>query len=145
MIQIIFTVKNWFEYKMLKSTFLVLSLLSSALAIRGPVKQRQRFEPKVTKDSAFPEELHDQVLDHFDATNPGQWNQRFWANWENYDGDGLAFLHIGGEAPASPGWLQYGAWYEWAQMHGAAMFVLEHRYMMTLLAHMLRSDIQILW
>lgn len=113
---------------MLKSTFLVLSLLSSALAIRGPVKQRQRFEPKVTKDSAFPEELHDQVLDHFDATNPGQWNQRFWANWENYDGDGLAFLHIGGEAPASPGWLQYGAWYEWAQMHGAAMFVLEHRY-----------------
>ena len=56
-----------------------------------------------------------------------QWNQRFWANWDNYNGNGLAFLFIGGEAEASPGWLNYGAWYEWAQMHGAAMFVLEHR------------------
>ena len=46
----------------------------------------------------------------------------------SYRGSGLAFLFIGGEAEASPGWLQYGQWYKWAQQHGAAMFVLEHRY-----------------
>ena len=56
-----------------------------------------------------------------------QWNQRYWANFDNYDNDGLAFLFIGGESEASPGWLNYGKWYDWAQMHGAALFVLEHR------------------
>ena len=57
-----------------------------------------------------------------------QWDQRFWASYDNYDGNGLAFLFIGGESEASPGWLNYGMWYEWAKLHGAAMFVLEHRY-----------------
>ena len=57
-----------------------------------------------------------------------QWDQRFWANYDNYAGEGLAFLFIGGESEASPGWLNYGMWYEWAKLHGAAMFVLEHRY-----------------
>ena len=56
------------------------------------------------------------------------WNQRYWESFDNYDNDGLAFLYIGGEGEASPGWLTYGMWYEWAQLHGAAMFVLEHRW-----------------
>ena len=56
------------------------------------------------------------------------WNQRYWESFDNYDNDGLAFLYIGGEGEASPGWLTYGMWYEWAQQHGAAMFVLEHRW-----------------
>ena len=34
---------------------------------------------------------------------------------------------IGGEAEASWGWLKYGQWFKWAQQHGAAMFLLEHR------------------
>ena len=64
--------------------------------------------------------------------NCRQWNQRYWANFDNYAGDGLAFLFIGGEGEASPGWLNYGMWYEWAQQHGAAMFVLEHRFYKTM-------------
>ena len=42
-----------------------------------------------------------------------QWNQRYWANFDNYAGEGLAFLFIGGEGEASPGWLNYGMWYEY--------------------------------
>ena len=34
---------------------------------------------------------------------------------------------IGGEAEASWGWLKFGQWFKWAQQHGAAMFLLEHR------------------
>ena len=64
---------------------------------------------------------------HFTLVDLRQWNQRYWANFDNYDNNGLAFLFIGGESEASPGWLNYGKWYDWAQMHGAALFVLEHR------------------
>merc|ERR1711936_866485 len=35
---------------------------------------------------------------------------------------------IGGEGEASPGWLNYGQWYKWAEENNAAMFLLEHRY-----------------
>ena len=79
-----------------------------------------------------------------------QWDQRFWASYDNYDGNGLAFLFIGGESEASPGWLNYGMWYEWAKMHGAAMFVLEHRYNILLYQHFLMDNHfsfygQVLW
>jgi len=69
-----------------------------------------------------------QALDHFDPLETRTWEQRFWENWENYVPGGPVFLHIGGEAEASPGWLSYGAWYGWAQEHGAAMMLLEHRF-----------------
>ena len=67
-------------------------------------------------------------LRHCDSDITRVWNQRYWESFDNYDNDGLAFLYIGGEGEASPGWLTYGMWYEWAQLHGAAMFVLEHRW-----------------
>ena len=68
------------------------------------------------------------VIIHSDYEIIRVWNQRYWESFDNYDNDGLAFLYIGGEGEASPGWLTYGMWYEWAQQHGAAMFVLEHRW-----------------
>ena len=68
------------------------------------------------------------VIIHSDYEIIRVWNQRYWESFDNYDNDGLAFLYIGGEGEASPGWLTYGMWYEWAQQHGAAMFVLEHRF-----------------
>jgi len=114
-------------HKALCKIFVIFCLFHATKALRGPVRQWQKLSsPPETK--AYPEQLHSQILDHFDATNPGQWDQRFWASYDNYDGNGLAFLFIGGESEASPGWLNYGMWYEWAKLHGAAMFVLEHRF-----------------
>merc|ERR1719210_2841834 len=111
-------------------TFVALTLFSFSEAFRGTVKLGHKISqpPTPLRSDEYPEQFHDQILDHFDATNPGQWNQRYWANFDNYDNDGLAFLFIGGESEASPGWLNYGKWYDWAQMHGAALFVLEHRF-----------------
>jgi len=68
------------------------------------------------------------VLDHFNAIDGRTWDQRFWENMEHYAVGGPAFIMIGGEAEASPGWLNYGQWYKWAEENGAAMFLLEHRY-----------------
>ena len=56
------------------------------------------------------------------------WDQRYWASFDNYNNVSLAFLMIEGEYEARSSWLEYGMWYEWAQQHGAAMFVLEHRF-----------------
>jgi len=111
-------------------TFVALTFFSFSEAFRGTVKLGHKISqpPTPLRSDDYPEQFHDQILDHFDATNPGQWNQRYWANFDNYDNDGLAFLFIGGESEASPGWLNYGKWYDWAQMHGAALFVLEHRF-----------------
>jgi len=108
----------------------LLTVLGLGHGLRGLHRQKLRLEQSLFKEKTldYPEMWHSQILDHFDATNPEQWNQRYWANFDNYAGEGLAFLFIGGEAEASPGWLNYGMWYEWAQQHGAAMFVLEHRF-----------------
>ena len=66
-----------------------------------------------------------QVLDHFTATDGRSWNQRYWENLEFYQvvsyerflcktepkqEGGPAFIMIGGEAEASPGWLKFGQW-----------------------------------
>jgi len=69
-----------------------------------------------------------QTLDHFNPIDGRTWEQRWWENWDLYRPGGPMFIMIGGEAEASPGWLNYGAWYGWAAEHGAAMFLLEHRY-----------------
>merc|ERR1712227_135411 len=110
--------------------FGLLTVLGLGHGLRGLHRQKLRLEQSLFKEktSDYPEMWHSQILDHFDATNPEQWNQRYWANFDTYAGEGLAFLFIGGEGEASPGWLNYGMWYEWAQQHGAAMFVLEHRF-----------------
>ena len=56
------------------------------------------------------------------------WDQRYWASFDNYNNLSLAFLMLEGEYEASSYMLEYGMWYEWAKQHGAAMFVLEHRF-----------------
>ena len=47
---------------------------------------------------------------------------------DNYVEGGPAFIMIGGEAEASPGWLNNGDWTTWAKENGAGMCLLEHRY-----------------
>ena len=103
-------------------------LIVSACSGQRSLKRWQSLSQPATRGEAFPEQWLEQIRDHFDATNTARWPQRYWENLDVYRGEGLAFLHIGGEAEASPGWLEYGAWYKWAQENGAAMFVLEHRY-----------------
>ena len=105
-----------------------LLIVSTCSGQRRNLKRWQSLSQPASRGEAFPEQWLDQIRDHFDATNTARWPQRYWENLEEYRGEGLAFLHIGGEAEASPGWLNYGAWYKWAQENGAAMFVLEHRF-----------------
>ena len=112
---------------MLKATVTFLLTVSACSGLRS-LKRWQSLSQPASRGEAFPEQWHDQIRDHFDATNTARWSQRYWENLEVYRGEGLAFLHIGGEAEANPRWLDYGAWYKWAQENGAAMFVLEHRY-----------------
>merc|ERR1719510_1850063 len=113
---------------MLKLALTFLLIVSACSGQRRSLKRWQSLNRPASRGEAFPEQWLDQIRDHFDATNTARWPQRYWENLEEYRGEGLAFLHIGGEAEASPGWLNYGAWYQWAQENGAAMFVLEHRY-----------------
>merc|ERR1719219_1989911 len=113
---------------MLKLALTFLLIVSACSGQRRSLKQWQSMSRPVSRGEAFPEQWLDQILDHFDATNTKRWPQRYWENLGVYSGSGVGFLHIGGEAEASPGWLNYGAWYQWAQENGAAMFVLEHRY-----------------
>ena len=112
--------------KLVVTVFLL--IVSTCSGQRRNLKRWQSLSQPASRGEAFPEQWLDQIRDHFDATNTARWPQRYWENLEEYRGEGLAFLHIGGEAEASPGWLNYGAWYKWAQENGAAMFVLEHRF-----------------
>merc|ERR1711970_646493 len=109
----------------MRALLLLGALLAPALALRGLIKHRPA-QPRGVADP--PETWFDQVLDHFDATDGRSWNQRYWENLEFYQEGGPAFIMIGGEGEASPGWLHYGQWYKWAEEVGAAMFLLEHRY-----------------
>merc|ERR1711971_750096 len=112
------------EIKM-RALLLLGALLAPALALRGLIQHR----PAQPRGVADPEEMwFDQVLDHFTATDGRSWNQRYWENLEFYKEGGPAFIMIGGEAEASPGWLKFGQWYKWAEQHGAAFFQLEHRF-----------------
>ena len=49
-------------------------------------------------------------------------------SFEYYEDGGPIFLQIGGEGEASPSWLSYGAWIDWAKEQKAALFILEHRF-----------------
>merc|ERR1719242_2978591 len=113
---------------MLRGTVTVLLLLLSSCSAYRRLQQWQSLAQPDSRGQDFPEQFLDQLLDHFDATNTKRWPQRYWENLNVYAGEGLAFLHIGGEAEANPRWLDYGAWYKWAQENGAALFVLEHRF-----------------
>ena len=61
---------------MLRAAAVLLLALSSLAALvsglRGSVRQRQRLDSLLTRDRGgdFPVLQHQQILDHFDATNP---------------------------------------------------------------------------
>merc|ERR1711936_1238285 len=113
--------------KMFKYLTLLLLVCGHSQAFRGHLKYLPPPPPE-QKHAAPPEQYFEQVLDHFTATDGRTWSQRFWVNMDNYVEGGPAFIMIGGEAEASPGWLNYGAWTTWAKENGAGMFLLEHRY-----------------
>merc|ERR1719153_134249 len=112
---------------MFKYLILLLLVCGHSQAFRGHLKYLPP-PPFEQKHAAPPEQYFEQVLDHFTATDGRTWSQRFWVNMDNYVEGGPAFIMIGGEAEASPGWLNYGAWTTWAKENGAGMFLLEHRY-----------------
>ncbi|KAK3907643.1 Putative serine protease K12H4.7 [Frankliniella fusca] len=105
---------------------------------RQPLKytryDRQRRPPPPVRHNGL---LHvvktgffDQLLDHFDISNPATWQQRYFANDALYEKDGPVFLFIEGESEASSAWLQPGGsyMYQLAKMFKARMYVLEHRF-----------------
>merc|ERR1719295_1997842 len=110
---------------MLKFIALFVLVTVQTEAFRGLLRHSP---PSPSKANAPEEQYFDQVLDHFNAIDGRTWPQRFWESWENYVEGGPAFIMIGGEAEASPGWIGYGQWSKWAKENGAAMFLLEHRY-----------------
>jgi len=110
---------------MLKFIALFVLITVQTEAFRGLLRHPP---PSPSKANAPEEQYFDQVLDHFNAIDGRTWPQRFWESWENYVEGGPAFIMIGGEAEASPGWIGYGQWSKWAKENGAAMFLLEHRY-----------------
>merc|ERR1719500_2470248 len=111
---------------MLAHSVLLVLALAQGQALRSHLRHGP--PPPPSKTSAPAEQYFEQVLDHFNAIDGRTWGQRFWENMEHYAPGGPAFIMIGGEAEASPGWLNYGQWYKWAEENGAAMFLLEHRY-----------------
>merc|ERR1719370_1886660 len=112
---------------MLRHCALLLLAVAQGQAIRGHLRHLPP-PPPSNKESAPMEQWFDQKLNHFDALEEATWKQRFWENMEHYKIGGPAFIMIGGEGEASPGWLNYGQWYKWAEENNAAMFLLEHRY-----------------
>merc|ERR1719285_1101376 len=113
---------------------LLLLLPPPSFSLRGLIKQRLEhhralMNSTVTAAGAGLEAFwFSQKLDHYDPSNQRTWNQRYWENLENYLEGGPAFIMIGGEYEASPGYMRWGQWYKWAQEQGAAMFQLEHRF-----------------
>lgn len=69
-----------------------------------------------------------QKLDHFNGADSRVWKQRYFVNEAFSKPDGPVFLMIGGEGPANPAWMEYGAWLTYAESLGALCFMLEHRF-----------------
>jgi len=106
----------------------LLAILSLASSTFLGLRHRLPPPPPSTNTVDAPEQWFTQTLDHFHPTDGRNWQQRYWSNLEHYKEGGPIFLHIGGEAEANPKWLTYGLWSTLAEQHGAAMFLLEHRY-----------------
>nr|CAG4716794.1 unnamed protein product [Naegleria fowleri] len=72
-----------------------------------------------------------QTLDHFDPQNTETFQQRFWVNetmW-NRANNGPVFIIIGGEGPASAGYVNgHFITNEYAKRYGALIAALEHRF-----------------
>ena len=72
-----------------------------------------------------------QKLDHYDPTNAETFEQRFWVNetmW-NKAANGPVFIIIGGEGPASQGYINgHFIANQYATRYGALVAALEHRF-----------------
>merc|ERR1711892_1185849 len=90
---------------MLKHLALALLAVVQAQAFRGHLRHQP---PPPSRDNAPAEQYFDQVLDHYNAIDGRTWPQRFWEKLDHYVEGGPAFIFIGGEGEASPGWLNYG-------------------------------------
>ena len=71
-----------------------------------------------------------QKLNHFDSTDTRTWIQRYFVNDEYWDrSDGPVFLMLGGEAKASPTWLETNSEIMInAAKYKALVVLIEHRY-----------------
>lgn len=71
-----------------------------------------------------------QNFDHFNASDPRFFYQKFFKNSQFYRPGGANFLFIGGEAPADKMWISAPNMpiMKWAEQYGANVYMLEHRY-----------------
>lgn len=69
-----------------------------------------------------------QKLDHFDETNTGTWQMRYYDNNQYYAPGGPIFIYLGGEWEISPGWVMGGHMFDMAKEMSGYMFYTEHRY-----------------
>ncbi|CAD6187977.1 unnamed protein product [Caenorhabditis auriculariae] len=96
---------------------------------RGGMKKMPIRDPSVQIDAAVAGTFQ-QKLDHFDASNIGTFDQRYWYNNQWYKDGGPAFLMLGGEGPEDPYWVSTSSleWTTIAQQQGAWVFDIEHRF-----------------
>lgn len=95
--------------------------------LRHREKQLERLRSKAVGPFP-PDQWYNQTLDHFDVLNSGYWQQRFWTNESFWDGTGPVFFYIEGEGAGSPADVVSGQHVELAQMFGALVVALEHRF-----------------
>jgi len=123
----------------LKLVFLLLLVVASSTTFedehshflrRGLLNRLRHLEPpnRTSGSKSYQDQWFEQRLDHFNPMNVKTWQQRYFSSFQFYEEDGPVFIQIGGEGAASDGWLDYGAWIEWAKEQKAALFILEHRY-----------------
>ncbi|XP_072936930.1 putative serine protease K12H4.7 [Epargyreus clarus] len=82
----------------------------------------------VRPDSPIVTRWIEQKLDHFDSNETRTWRMRYYERLDYWRSHGPVYLYIGGEGPATPGFLTTGVMYELAQETRGAMFMSEHRY-----------------
>lgn len=66
-------------------------------------------------------------VDHFDGTNTGTWQMRYFAYEGKYEPGGPLFIVVGGEHPVN-GYNEHSLMYEMAQEMRGYLFYTEHRY-----------------
>ncbi|XP_075892988.1 thymus-specific serine protease [Nelusetta ayraudi] len=112
------------------AVFVLFSLFSYLFCVgEGRFNAFRTFRSKPVSSAGAAEELwFIQKLDHFNGADPREWKQRYFVNEAFYKPGGPVFLMIGGEGPASPAWMESGAWLNYAEKLGAFCLMLEHRF-----------------